>query len=273
MNAEILDITMDEYFALPHFSSSVAKTVISRSPRHAQQEREDGGKEATKEMDFGSVTHRLVLGAGKDYEPLPFKDWRTNDAKDAAKAARTAGKVPIKTADFERANLAAESIRVELSKRGIILDGASELAVTWEEETEHGIVICKAMFDHAWLETGRILDLKLTENAAPWVIERNSESMGYAIQWAAYTRALAALRPSLSGKSDFLFAFGETDSPFAMNLTRPDGMFRELGERRWRRALTTWAECVATDTWPAYGDGINQLSPPAWALRNEEFAA
>lgn len=273
MNAEILDITPDQYFALPHFSSSVAKTVISRSPLHARQEREDGGKDPTKVMDFGSVTHRLVLGAGKDYEPLPFDDWRTKDAKAARDAAREAGKVPIKTADFERANLAAESIRLELSKRGILLDGASELAVTWEEETEHGIVICKAMFDHAWLETGRILDLKLTENASPWAIERNAESMGYAIQRAAYVRALVALRPSLAGKADFLFAFGETDTPFAMNLTRPDGMFRELGDRRWLRALNTWAECVATDTWPAYGDGINQLSPPAWAMRNEEFAA
>lgn len=273
MNAEILDITPDEYLALPHFSSTMAKALIAQSPRHAKAEREAGGKAPTKEMDFGSVGHRLVLGKGKDFEPLPFDDWRTKDAKEARKRVRDQGKVPIKAEDFERANLLAETVRVELVERGIVLDGESELPVTWEEQTAHGVVLCRAMFDHAWLDTGRILDLKFTDSAAPGAIERNAEQMGYGVQWAAYTSALVALRPSLAGKVDFLFTFAERDSPFAVNVVRPDGMFRDLGMKRWRRALNTWARCVAEDHFPAYGAGINSLTPPVWALKNEEFAA
>lgn len=270
MNAEILDITPDEYHALPHFSSSMAKTLISRSPRHAREIR---GKPPTKEMDFGTVGHRLVLGKGKDYAVLPFDDWRTKAAKESREAARAEGLVPIKHDDFTRAEQLAGTVRTELLARGLELDGESEIAITWEEQTEHGVVLCKAMLDHAWLDAGRILDLKFTENAAPFAIERNAESLGYAIQRAAYVRAITQLRPSLAGKVDFLFAFCETESPFAVNLTRPDGMFREIGDKRWARALATWARCLAENDWPAYGAGVNQLSAPPWALRNEEFAA
>jgi hypothetical protein len=270
VTASILKVTPDEYHALPHFSSTLAKTLIAQSPRHAREAR---GKNPTKVMDRGNVIHRLVLGKGKDYEVLNFNDFKTNAAKAARDAARKAGKVPVLADDFEEHCKASESIRVELAERNIFLDGESEFAVTWFEPTKHGPVQCRAMFDHVWLKAGRLLDLKITDNAAPGAIERNAETMGYAIQWAAYTRALAALDPKLAGRVDFLFGFCEPDSPFAINLVRPDGMFRELGERRWLRAVETWAECLETDTWPAYGTGINQLSSPPWALSREDFAA
>jgi hypothetical protein len=84
---------------------------------------------------------------------------------------------------------------------------------------------------------------------------------------------MAALIPDLAGRIEFLFGFCEKADPFAINLTRPDGTFRELGERRWLRAVATWAECLKTDRWPGYGDHINPLSAPAWALAREEEAA
>lgn len=271
-NAQILDITPDEYFALDRFSSSIAKLVVTKSPRHARAEHQDEvSKKPTRSMDFGSVAHHLVLGKGADYEPMRFDDWRTKDAKAAALAARDAGRIPIKQDDFERATAAAESVRVELVERGIVLDGQSELVIIWDEETPHGLVPCKAMLDHVWPELGRILDLKFPADASPVAIERSAENFGYAIQRAAYTRALTALDSTLAGRVDFLFCFCEQTSPHAVNLTRPDGMFRELGDQRWTRAVTTWAECLATDRWPAYGSGINQLSAPAWALAREPF--
>lgn len=266
--AQLLDITPDEYFARPGLSSTKAKTLHARSPRHAREARE---KDPTKAMDNGSVVHRLVLGKGKDYEVLQYGDYKTKAAQTARDAARAAGKVPIIEPAFHEANLAAEAIRIQLAERGIALDGESEVAIEWYEPSEHGPVQCRAMLDHLWLETGVILDLKVTGDAAPSAIERTSENLGYAIQYAAYTSALVALRPELAGRTEFLFAFCEDESPFAMNLARPDGVFREIGERRWRRAVATWARCLATDAWPAYGAGVNPLSSPPWALSREDF--
>jgi hypothetical protein len=265
-DARIISCTPDEYHARPGFSSSVAKTLISRSPAHAKA---NIGCEPSSLLDRGSVIHRLVLGKGADYEIGNFPDWRTNAAKEFRDRVRAEGKVPVKAADFISWGSAAKRIREELGTLGIRLDGESELVIEWHEETPHGPLLCKAMLDHLWIAEGRILDLKITEDAAPFAIERTAENLGYGIQHAAYTRALTALRPDLAGRVDFLFAFCEPDDPWALNVAKPDGLFSEIGEKRWLRAVVEWAKCKHENRWPSYGDGINHLSAPPWALNKE----
>jgi hypothetical protein len=275
--AQLLHIDPETYHQRPEFSSTLAKTLIERSPLHAKAQHPTLGskkKRETKEMDFGSVVHTIVLGKGKRFEELDYEDFKTKDARKARDDARAAGKVPVLKHALVRAKAAAEKIVANLKDRGITLDGESEVAILWTEQTEHGPVECRCMFDHVWMGGGsaRILDLKVTANAAPTFVERNAENMGYAIQEAAYRRALVALEPNLSGRADFLFAFAENDDPFALNLSRGDGLFRDLGEQRWQRALNTWALCMKEQKWPSYGTGINPLSAPAWAFHREEQA-
>jgi len=270
MTARILNVSPDEYHALPGFSSTVAKELIARSPLHAKAM---VGKKPTKAMDRGSIIHRLVLGKGADYEVLEFKDYKTKAAQEARDSARARGFVPVLTEDHDEYVLTSIAIRYQLREHGIELNGCSELAIEWTEETEHGSVTCKGMLDHCWLETGIILDLKITENAAPSAVERTSENLGYAIQCAAYSRALAALVPDLTGRVGFGFAFCEPDPPYAINLSEPDGIFQEIGQQRWLRAVRTWAECKRFDRWPAYGTGVNPITAPAWALAREGFSS
>lgn len=267
MNARILDITPDEYFALPdHFSQSCAKVLLSRSALHA---RASMRKKPTKYMDRGNILHRLLLGKGKDYDVLQFSDYKTKAAQTARDASHEAGRVPVLAHHFEEHCLAAESLRVRLADMGLVLDGASELAFEWTEITHHGAVLCRGMADHIWLDTGRILDLKIIDNAAPSNVERSAATLDHAVQHAAYTRAVQQLRPDLVGRVQFLFAFCEPGEPYDVNVSEPDGVFRELGEQRWIRAVTTWAKCVAEDKFPGYG--VNHLNAPIWQLRNEGF--
>ncbi len=271
MTAEILNVTPEQYFALPGLSSSIAKVIVEKSPLHAKVAR-DSEREATKNMDRGAVIHRLVLGKGKSFTAVDADDWRTNKAKDARDAARAQGLVPVLAKHLDEHRVAAEKIREELARRGFHLDGDSEVAVQWHE----GETLCRSMFDHVWLKrgsVGTILDLKITDDASPDFVERNSERLGYAIQAAAYTRALTALRPELAGRVDFLFAFCEPETPWAMNISRPDGAFRAIGEARWLRAVQMWERCLRTNEWPAYGDGVNALTVPRWVLSKEGFAA
>ena len=276
MTAKILDVTPDEYHQLPGFSASLAKELIERSPLHAWQKHPLYGakeKKPTKEMDFGQVGHTLVLGKGKRFAVLDVEDYKTKDARALRDAARKSGSVPIKRAEHDRALKMAEQVTAKLADRGLKLTGTSELAIEWTEESAFGPVLCRGMMDHVFDDQGVVIDLKLVGSASQASIERSAENFGYAIQEAAYRSALTKLKPELAGRIDFLFAFCETDEPYAVNLTRGDGMFRELGERRWRRAVETWAECVAANNWPGYGSGVNPLSAPAWAFSREEFAA
>jgi hypothetical protein len=269
MSARILEVSPDDYHQLPGLSASTAKVLLAQSPLHAKARH---AQKPTKGMDMGTVGHRLVLGKGKAYEVLAFGDYKTNAAKAARDAARANGLVPILEDDFAKANRMAEACRVQLLERDVILDGASELAIEWTEPTIHGDVLCRGMLDHVWLDTGVILDLKFTSDAAPSSVERTAENLGYAVQEAAYLRGLTQLRPELAGRIRFLFGFCEDSEPFAMNLTASDGVFRELGERRWLRAVNEWARCTKNDTWPGYGTSINHITAPAWALAREGYS-
>lgn len=266
MTARILDVPEAEYHKLPGLSYSFASTMTSQSPAHAKWNREHG-KEATRLMDRGNVIGTLVLGEGKQFRILKHDSYRTNAAKADRDAAVAAELIPILEADHDDALKASAKILVGLSDRGIVLDGKSEVPFEWEERSTHGIVKCRGRADHLWLDRGVILDLKVVSNAAPDAVERSAENFGYAIQEVAYTRALEQLRPEMRGRVQFLFAFCEAVEPYAINVCRSDGVFRELGMRRWAAAVEKYAECEATDVWPAYGDGVNHLSAPAWALK------
>ncbi len=268
MTARILDVSPDEYFALPHFSASAAKVLIAKSPAHARAE---NNRQPTKAMDAGNVIHRLVLGKGRDYRVVDAEDWRTKAAKAAKREARALGLTPILEQEYLGYQRAARRITEQLANAGLILDGASELPIEWHEQTEHGPVACRGMMDHVWIDRGIVLDLKVTADACPTSVERTAENLGYAIQSAAYTGALTKLRPDLAGRIRFVFAFAEAEEPYALNLCEPDGLFRELGERRWSRAVNAWARCLKNNEWPAY-PGINDLSAPTWILAREGYS-
>lgn len=275
MTAQVLRISAAEYHKRPGLSSSIATILIQQSPAHAKAAHAAYGGEGstpTRSTDRGSVVHAITLGKGAEYVALDFDDFKTKAAREARDAARAAGRIPILQDDLDAAEKIAARLTANLFERGIELTGESELAIEWHEPSPHGPVLCRCMMDHAWLGGGsaRVLDLKVTHNASPAAIEKSAENFGYAIQFAAYTRALVALEPGLAGRLDFLFAFQEPESPYVMNLVRPDGAFREIGERRWRRAVEEWGKAIATDTWPGYGQTVNSLSVPAWALAKEE---
>jgi hypothetical protein len=281
--AELITIEPDAYHQLPGFSSTIAKELIDRSPLHAWQKHPlygAKGKSPTKAMDRGTAGHTMVLGKGKRIACLPYDDWRTKAAKESRANTRAAGLVPILHEDYTAAEeLAANVLRrlVEENARDERVpdkfDGVSEQAMLWHEDTESGPVACRGMMDHLWVwhNTARILDLKFVEDASPKAIERSAENMGYALQSAAYTSGLSRVFPLLAGRIQFLFLFIEVHAPYAINLVEPDGTFQEIGDRRWRRSLETWARCEKNQHWPAYGDGIKRIAPPPWALNNEGY--
>lgn len=270
--------TADEYHAdatgdpRPSLSASCATTIVTRSPFHAYVEHPRLGafkRTSTDRQDLGSLIHRLVLGNGADVVGVDADDWRTKAAKEEREAIRAAGKIPVLLGKLQAAEEMVEAIRCQLDGFGISLDGQSEGAAVWEEESSHGPVLCRGMMDHLIIDEGRIYDLKTTECAHPSAIQRCMVSRGSDIQFAAYTSAVRALRPELAGREDFVFIYVETEYPYAMTPVRPNGAMREMGAARWRRAVETWGSCLMRDTWPGYATAILDIEPPGWALHQE----
>lgn len=306
MTARILAVDPTAYHKLPQFSATLAKILITQCAAKARdawerraeklaEEDESDDEEARadkqKRLDGGSIYHALTLGIGKRIEIIPASklakngSYGTADSKALRDAARAAGRIPVKEPEMEIHQRVADALRARLAAAGHELSGTSELAILWTENTPHGPVECRAMLDHVvmWgvnneaLASGApgatIYDLKIVGDAHPDRCERNAENLGYAIQATAYKRALTALYPQLGGRIGFQFLFCETRRPYLFwDPPALSGPFREIGERRWLRAVHAWGRGISTGDWPGYRtpDRV-EMSAPMWTLRNEGF--
>src|SRR4051812_35953025 len=109
-------LTLADYLAgacpEPELTTEIAHTLFYESPKHARLKhpRIMGQKpDATPRSDIGSAVHSLALGgAPVEYVGMVTKrsgkeagksflaeDWRTDDAKEAAKEIRVRGSIPL----------------------------------------------------------------------------------------------------------------------------------------------------------------------------------
>lgn len=308
--ARILECSPSEYHDLPGFSASLAKVMISKSALHAKDahdrqleriaddadDEEDVPADKQERLDRGNILHALVLGVGKRVDEIPLEHLASNGAastkaaKDFIATSRKAGRIPVKPAKLEVHRQVANALKARLSAIGHTLDGRSELAVEWWEPTPHGPVQCRCMMDHVLIHglpldtfgivqshdgppMATIYDLKTTPDAHPDRCERTADGLLYAIQAAAYPRALTALYPRLGGRIDFRFLWCEHKRPYAIwDPPVLDGPFREIGERWWRRAVNAWGEGLATGRWPDYRtpDRV-EMRAPMWRLKQDGY--
>lgn len=274
--AGLYDIPHRVYHADAHgtgltFTSSCARILLTRSPRHAHQAHPHLGgglhEEPSEAMERGEIIHHLVLGGGRDIVAVDADDWRTKAAREARDSAREAGKVPILRYRLTECEEAARLISM-----GVLWspDARTEVSAYWESE---GGVACRARMDVLELDFGlhraRILDLKSCENAQARSAPANMFREGMDIQAAAYIEAIETIHPELAGRVGFEWVFAEVRPPYGTIRAIPDGEMLALGRSRWRRAVRAWGACLRTKQWPTYPHDPVRVSPPAWAIAED----
>jgi hypothetical protein len=276
--AAILDCSQEAYrkdpLPVPSLSQSIAHTLLTESPLHAWAEHPRLGnlrKPSTKAMDAGTILHKLVLGKGADVEIIQADSYRTKLAQEIRDRAIEQRRTPILEREYAVITGALEQIQANVRAYGIELSGESEVPVKWAEQGSLGPVLCRGMIDHVLMDRGIIYDVKKTQSAHPKACGRAAANYGMALQYSAYTSAVAKLRPDFEGRIDFVFVFIEIEPPYAVFACRPNGMLRELGDMQWNRAVRLWEHCLATNNWPGYGGagGIGVLEAPSWAITDE----
>lgn len=278
--ARILDCSEADYYndaidMVPTLSYSIASTLVRYSPLHAHLEhpRLGGHKwEPSTEMDGGTAVHAMLLedNPGTKIVALPFDEFRTKEAREARDAVRARGLTPLSKPAHEKLSKAAAEIKKQLAKKGVLLNGRRELALTWDEQGEQGLVRCRGKLDHLDLDTAIIDEIKTTGDANPQKLEKLIANQGYDVQFAAYTSAVRRLLPQLAGREQFRFHFCEIEPPYAVTTVVLDGSYREFGTRRWKRAVLTWEECLEDGYWPAYSDKPYVATVPPYLMQQEE---
>lgn len=273
MRPGIYDMPAERYHAdpciSPSLSSSIARTLLSRSPKHAWCEHPRLNpryeSEEKKEFDLGKAAHALLLEGADRMQVIRFNDYRKAEAQVQRDAARAAGKHPVLEANYqavvEMVAAAKQAIAGNRDLSGLTLaDGKAEQTLIWQD----GQVWCRARLD--WIDTRDLsvfLDYKTTSASAhPDDFVRTLISNGYDVQDAFYRRGLAAVRGREGSRCIFLVQ--EVQPPYACSFVALSPDFLELAREKVNRAIATWDECMRTQEWPTYPTGICYIEPPAW---------
>jgi exodeoxyribonuclease VIII len=206
-------------------------------------------------MKLGSLTHCAVL------EPDELSSRygiclprNTKAGKEMAAEMEAAGIEAVTASEMEQAIAMAGSVRSHQAAAALLRDGKAEQSFWWDD-TPTGLR-CKCRPD--WYTGNTIVDLKTTTDASPKGFARSVAQWRYAIQQNHYLAGTFAER--------FVFIAVEKTYPYAVGVYELDEAAALYGETERRNNLQTIADCRAISEWPGYGNTIQPLSLPSWAL-------
>lgn len=255
-----LDLSSADYFSDPcegpSLTQSLCKILLEKSPLHAWHAHPrlnpDYRHDDATKFDIGNISHKLLIGRGKEIVVLEeFDDWRKKAAQEARDAAATEGKLAVLGKHFARANRMVEAAREQLELRGLgnlFRNGDGEVVTAWKEDD----FWCRQMID--WLSPDRSIfcDFKSTDmSAAPHRLASMMVNAGWPIQAAMGERGLKALDP-LGFRRRFLFIVQETEKPYALNVVEMSESALTMGRKMLAMAFYIWKDCITRDRWPGY---------------------
>lgn len=267
----------------PTLNSSLANRLLERSEFHAWWKHpmnpEHKPMVASDIMNLGSAAHLFLMEPERidDVVPVPYDDWRTNAAKGMRDDALAAGKIPLLTADADRAVLMASraDIALQLSPD---LDGlgqtVSELTYWWRETRVNTAGIERECFlrarpDMVSQDGAIIISYKTTgQIAEPDAYMKTLLNAGHELQAAFEISAVEAVERV--HVQHYVWLVQETEEPFACSLIGMSPQLRHLGMVRMDEAVLRWGECLASDYYPGYPSRIAYPEVPAWRMREIE---
>lgn len=260
----------DVYHADPvpggSLSSGGARRLLEPGgPRKFAYDRAHPRTGGTKTFDLGHAVHTMALGAGPALWIVDAPDWRTKAAREERDEAYAAGKVPILVEDASRVRHMVDAIldTHPIAEALLRADGAVEQSLFWVDQATG--VWCRARHDKATRDrNGRlvIVDVKTCENAHENAFRKSLATYGYHQQDPWYRDAAIAL--GLDDDPAFLFIAVEKQPPHLVNVLQLADEDLEVGRRRNRAALRTYAECTETGVWPGYGTDIATVTLPPY---------
>lgn len=242
--------------------------LINKSPAHYYAKYLDPFREKEKQTPallMGSAVHAAILEPTKFVELFaiePEVNRRTNEGKDIVAAFELAnkGKTVITAEMFREANKLKDAVRKHPAAQALLESGVAETVLTWRNN-EFGVG-CKAKPDFL-SSTGFIVDVKTTEDAGPNDFGKSVINFRYDVQAAWYIDGYKQVYGEYP--RGFAFIAVEKKPPYAVAVYYVPNPIFDMGRRKYLQNLATYAECLHSNTWPAYSNEIVELTLPAWA--------
>ena len=253
----------------PSLSSSLASILLERSPAHAAARHprltDPVALETTRNMDFGSAMHELLLGGEVRVVTVNAPDWRTRAARASREEIRKACGIPVLAGDWPRMARMLAAAREQLARAGMAwafspARGFSEVSAFWQEEAAGAPIWGRARFDWIDPQSGLILDYKTTSMPLSMWKRRALMELPGRVQPAWYRRAAGRLGVK---RPRFAFVVQETVEPFGLMVFEPGPRLLERGRADIDHAAASWSRCLGRGEWPGYPAKVETMEPPA----------
>ncbi len=256
-------IPNEAYHAGPGVSKSGLWTIYAQSPAHYRF----GEREQTTAFDFGEACHLAIL------QPDLFEanvvrgpdDRRGNKWKDVLEACQIDGKLLLTSGDYDAVMTIRDTIHGDVWLNGVITGGKPQVEASGYFIDQETGELCRVRPDLYREDIGIMLDVKSTQSAHPDAFSRSVVNYGYHAQEAFYTDGWRANGEDVAG---FVFLAFEKKPPYAYAVYELPPAIIEEGRAIMRKSLDTYHACRMKDHWPAYGEGVQELSFQRWAYRN-----
>lgn len=267
----VYDLSEAEYHAdpapEPSLSSSLAKILLNRTPRHAwwahPRLNPRWQPDNRRAFDLGAAAHAMVLGDKQRFALVEADDWRTNAAKDAREEAYAAGRVPLLRDQYEQTVEMAAAAHAQLEQHE---EASSAYTNGRPEQTlihHGGDVWLRCRLDWLPYDGSVFYDYKSTSTSAnPDTFHRTLFDLGYDVQCAFYRRAIRAVLGI--EEPHFHFVVQENYPPYALSVIGLPPGYVDAADKDAQKAIDLWRWCMERDTWPGYPSRTAYVEPPPW---------
>lgn len=265
------DLPADAYHAhRESLSSSGARRLLAPSCPAKFRYEQDHGQPHKVVWDIGTAAHKIVLGDGPELVKIDAEIWNTNKVKAEVAEAREAGKVPLKPSQYAMVHAMADAIRLHPLAARLLEPGAGvpEQSLFWTDEETGVMLRCRPDWVREPINgITPVVDYKTADSAEPGAVRRSVQRWGYHQQDPWYMDGLRAL--GIAERPVFIFVVQEKTPPYLTTVVQLEPEAVDRGRELNRRAIQTYADCVASGRWPGYSDDIVHISLPDWALNDD----
>lgn len=298
-HAELLDMGDEQYFKLKSIDQSALKTYLANPRKWAYDRLHADEREPTDAMRLGTAFHAYLMGTGP-VEAIPAGE---TFAKKANKQLRDdlakAGGMAVSAKDMALLQRMKANIETASMEDGnpdymrYLSEGLCEQVIEWTDP-KTGLRL-KAKPDCIPRGVDWLIDLKTAQSADPDQFARHAYDLGYHIQAAFYSWAVAQIDPELLGRrtrrvSAMQFWTFEKDGPCdwrPYSISRGSQMYGNANDAI-RAGLNGLRADIDRAADMGYGDGLDaaarmlmdhggypksgpeELEFPDWALRDAE---
>jgi hypothetical protein len=262
------DIPNDAYHAGPGISKSGLWTIYNQTPAHYRfpPAKKELTTQQIADRDFGSAAHVAILEPER-FESGVFKgpkDRTGNKWKDAVAEAANLGRILVVQEAYERILAMRDTLHANARISKILTGGKPQVEASgyWLDPVTGELCRCRP--DHYRPDLELITDYKTAESVHPDAFARAVENYGYHVQEDHYTEGWRQCGNKVSG---FAFLAQEKKSPYAFKMYEIPPSFAAEGSAIKRKALDTYHECVKANSWPGYGDEVEELKFKRWSYR------